>query len=360
MQNTRVSLGMLTGWQNYRRFRVPLHMAVWALYLFAYASVYAYFYDSVTLQKSLIQYGVTVWIDISAAYLLIYYLIPQFLLRKKYAAFLVWFVASATGFILLQRLMLMQVTYRYIYPEYAANFSFFRFNYLYTFFNIFVMPSIFSSVKLFEYWYIDQTLNQQLRQEKLESELKFLKSQIHPHFLFNTLNNLYALTLDKSDKAPEVVLKLSDLLSYMLYECNAGYVLLEKEVKLLHDYLDLEKIRYQNELKTNFNIHGQIVGKQIAPLLLLPFVENAFKHGLSKNITKPWLNVTLDINDNFFTFKVENNKPLINQTDESGYTEGIGLKNVRRRLDLIYGNKYILEVKDDEASFLIQLKLNLS
>jgi len=200
MGRSRVSFGEITGWKSYNSFRIPLHILIWGVYLFAYAYIYAFFYDSVTLQKTLIQYGVTAWIDITAAYVMIYFLIPKFLLEKKYGSFLAWFLISALFFIFLQRLMLMLVTYRYIYPEYADNFSFFRFNYLYTFFNIYAMGAIFASVKLFEYWFINQKQNQQLMHEKLESELKFLKSQIHPHFLFNTLNNLYALTLDKSDK----------------------------------------------------------------------------------------------------------------------------------------------------------------
>ena len=120
------------------------------------------------------------------------------------------------------------------------------------------MPAIFASVKLFEYWFINQKRNQELEKEKMESELKFLKSQIHPHFLFNTLNNLYALTLDKSDRAPEVVVKLSDLLSYMLYECNVAETQLAKEVKLLQDYMELEKIRYSDEIKINMDISGRI------------------------------------------------------------------------------------------------------
>ncbi|MCF8364873.1 MAG: hypothetical protein K9H16_03775, partial [Bacteroidales bacterium] len=134
---------------------------------------------------------------------------------------------------------------------------------------------------------------------------------------------------------------------------------LEKEVQLLNDYLDLEKIRYQNELKTDFDVNGRIAGKQIAPLLLLPFIENAFKHGLSKNLKNPWLNITLDIEDYALTFKVENNKPAVDQTDETGYTEGIGLKNVRRRLDLIYNNRHFLMVENKEGLFTIILKINL-
>jgi LytS/YehU family sensor histidine kinase len=177
--------------------------------------------------------------------------------------------------------------------------------------------------------------------------------------LFNTLNNLYALTLDKSEEAPEVVVKLSDLLSYMLYECNAPRVPLEKEVNLLQDYLALEKIRYRNELKVDFDVQGRMSGKLIAPLLLIPFVENGFKHGLSKQIQNPWINISVDVEDYLLTFKVENNKPETDTEDKPGYTEGIGLTNVRRRLDLIYGKHYELKVTNNEGIFSISLQVKL-
>ncbi len=359
MPNKGITLASVTGWKNYGRYRILLHIAVWVLYVVAYAYIYALFYDSVTFRKSIFQFSVTAWIDVAAAYLMIYYLIPGFLLTKKYSTFFIWFVLSAIAFIFLQRLMLSVITYHYIYPEYADRFTFFKFNYIYTFFNIYVMPAIFASVKLFEYWYVDQTKKQELQKQKLESELKFLKSQIHPHFLFNTLNNLYALTLDKSEEAPEVVVKLSDLLSYMLYECNTERVPLEKEVNLLQDYLALEKIRYRNELKVDLDVQGRINGKLIAPLLLIPFVENGFKHGLSMQIKNPWINISVEVEDYLLHFTVENNKPEMVSTDESGYTEGIGLKNVRRRLDLIYNDQYELKVNNGDEIFSISLDVRL-
>ncbi|OQX76672.1 MAG: hypothetical protein B6D64_09490 [Bacteroidetes bacterium 4484_276] len=359
MQKIGITLANLTGWKNYGKYRFLLHLLVWLLYTFVYASLYALFYESTTLQKALLQYSLTAWIDVAAAYFTVYYLIPKFLLQKKYWWFFILFIVFAIVLIFLQRSMLIFVTYPYLYPDHEAPESFFRFNFVYSFFNIYVMPAMFASVKLFEYWYVNQTKNQELQKQKLESELKFLKSQIHPHFLFNTLNNLYALTLDKSEEAPEVVVKLSGLLSYMLYECNAPRVLLEKEITLLQDYLALEKIRYRNELKIDFDVQGRVNGKLIAPLLLIPFVENGFKHGLSKQIQNPWINITVDVEDYSLIFKVENNKPVTESIDDTGYTEGIGLKNVRRRLDLIYGNRYELEVLNDKGVFSIKLQLEL-
>lgn len=359
MQKQKVSFGELTGWKNYGKVRPLVHILFWVLYIFTYAYIYSLFYKGTTLPKALLQYTVSGWIDVAAAYTLVYLFIPRLLLRKKYLLFVIIFFITAVVTIFLQRVMLFKVTMPYLYPDVDVSYKFFRFNYLYSFFNIWVMPAIFASVKLFEYWYVNQKQNQELMKEKLESELKFLKSQIHPHFLFNTLNNLYALTLDKSDKAPEVVVKLSDLLSYMLYECNVPRVPLEKEINLLKDYLDLEKIRYQSELKIDFDVQGRINGKMIAPLLLIPFVENGFKHGLSKQIEKPWINIYMEIEDLSLTFRVENNKPGTGQADETGYTEGIGLKNVRRRLDLIYGENYKLDVENAGDIFSITLHIKL-
>ena len=359
MTTNTISFANVTGWKHYDQYRIFVHTAMWLFYILAYAWIYDIFYESVTLLSSLLQYALTAWIDVLATYLTVYFLIPKYLLLKKYQQFLFAFLIAAVFFILLQRMMLVLVTYPLLYPDYKMKQTFFQFNYLYTFLNIFVMPAIFASVKLFEYWFVNQKRNQELETEKLESELKFLKSQIHPHFLFNTLNNLYALTLDKSDRAPEVVVKLSDLLSYMLYECNAPEVPLAKEVQLLQDYLDLEKIRYRNELSVEFEIFGRVNGKNIAPLILLPFVENGFKHGLSKQINNPWINIALDIEDDLLGFSVENNRPSVEKADDTGYSEGIGLKNVRRRLDLIYGNQYTLDIVSNKDTFRINLQLKL-
>ncbi|MFP4469904.1 MAG: sensor histidine kinase [Bacteroidales bacterium] len=359
MRRRRVNLGDVTGRKHYGRYRWALHLLLWVTYTFAYACIYSILYTSVDLKGALFQFGMTAWIDVGAAYFTVYFLIPEYLMQRRYKMFLLYFVLSALFFMLLQRSTIVFVTYPVLYPGENTG-PFFRFNYIYIFFNIYVMAAIFASIKLFEYWFVDQKENRELQQQKLESELKFLKSQIHPHFLFNTLNNLYALTLDKSDRAPEVVVKLSDLLSYMLYECNVPRVPLEKEIQLLKDYLDLEKIRYPRGLKVNLEVQGRINGKMIAPLLLIPFVENGFKHGMSRQIGNPRMNILLDVKDYSLIFKIQNTKPAAGQNDETGYTEGIGLKNVRRRLDLIYGEAYDLKLNNAEHTFSVTLKLNLN
>ena len=146
------------------------------------------------------------------------------------------------------------------------------------------------------------------QQEKITAELQLLKAQVHPHFLFNTLNNIYSFSLEESPKTPELILKLSSLLSYMLYDCKAEEVRLEKEVEIMKDYIDLEKERYGNKIEISWNVEGDIRDNFISPLLMLPFLENAFKHGASEQIEKPWMGVDISVANNILKFKITNSK----------------------------------------------------
>jgi two-component system, LytTR family, sensor kinase len=184
--------------------------------------------------------------------------------------------------------------------------------------------------------------------------LKFLKTQIHPHFLFNTLNNLYALTLKKSERAPEMVLKLSELINYMLYECRSDEVDLSKEVNFIRSYVDIEKMRYGDKLDVDIRVKGELTDRKIAPLIILPFVENCFKHGASENLQQSWVKVTIDSHIDHLVIKVENSKSGRNGNG----SEGIGIQNVRRRLDLLYPGKHELKLINGEETFLVVLSIN--
>ncbi|WP_332369013.1 histidine kinase [Spirosoma telluris] len=165
-----------------------------------------------------------------------------------------------------------------------------------------------AAIKLVKIWYLKQQAYEQIDKEKLQAELQLLKSQVHPHFLFNTLNNLYALTLHKSDHSPAVVLKLSELLSYMLYECNASEVPLQKEIAFMRNYIGLEQLRYGDRLDMSVTISGDYPTKLIAPLLLVPFLENAFKHGTSEQLEQAWMHIDLSVQGNQLKFKVINSR----------------------------------------------------
>ena len=206
------------------------------------------------------------------------------------------------------------------------------------FISIYSVVTAASFIKLLKKWYQDDRRNQQLLQEKLETEIKFLKAQIHPHFLFNTLNNLYALALKKSDQAPEMVLKLSALLDYMLYECNADFLPVSKEINLIKDYVALEKLRHGERLKVDFTINGNTEGVMISPLILFPFIENSFKHGVSNETNNSSIEIELNIDKSILNLKVKNskNKLTIKPNPRTKSEEGIGLKNIKKKTYLIY------------------------
>lgn len=198
---------------------------------------------------------------------------------------------------------------------------------------------------------------QQLRIEKQQAELNYLRSQTNPHFLFNTLNNIYSLARDKSDLAPESILRLSKILRFMLYETSGDYISIEQELKIIADYIELEKLRYDPSLRVNFNYDVQDLRQSLPPLLLIPLVENAFKHGVSETRSRPFVDIHLSVNNRQLTFVVKNS------TEESSgqetLKENIGLSNLRRQLELLY-KEYDLSIQQRAAVFTASLKINLA
>lgn len=214
-----------------------------------------------------------------------------------------------------------------------------------------------AAIKLMKYWYVKEQQNLQLQKENVAAQLNLLKAQVHPHFLFNTLNNIYAHTQTSSPSAAQLVLGLSDLLRYMLYECRQEKVLLQQELKMLKEYMRLEQARYDHRLDIVMDIPEQETGCVIAPLLLLPLIENCFKHGTSTVIQEPWIHLSITIHEDQLHMKLANGKqPELFASAES---KGIGIANVQQRLALLYPNRHTLQVFDEEAMFVVSLKLQL-
>lgn len=208
------------------------------------------------------------------------------------------------------------------------------------------------------YNYIKLTqAEQQLRIEKQSAELNYLRSQTNPHFLFNTLNNIYSLARDKSDLAPESILRLSKILRFMLYETGGDYIAIEQELQIMKDYIDLEKLRYDQSLRINFNNDIEDMKQAIPPLLLMPLVENAFKHGVSETRNLPFVDIHLSVNKRVLKFVVKNSTDP--SSDEPHVKENIGLSNLRRQLELLY-TEYNLSVLPGGSAFTATLKINLA
>ncbi len=280
------------------------------------------------------------------AYVTMYVCLPLYLKRRYIevaAVFIITFLAcafSAHAFIYF---------FSDYYPPDVKLFGFSKL--LVRGFYLFANAAIALIIKLTKVWY--ETEN-----ARLESELKMLKDQVNPHFMFNTLNNLYGLIERNPLSAQEMVLGLSRILHYMLHESNHEFVPVRNEMNCVRDYIELEKIRYPGNLSISINQQEQTEHLGIVPLLIFPFVENSFKHGASEAIDNAWINIDCSIYKDEFVFKIENARN--NTPPGVAKSGGIGLNNVRRRLELIYGKDHSLQIIDGHDTFLVVLKIKLS
>ena len=288
-------------------------------------------------------------------YFNLFFLIPEYFHRKKYLKytfFLVFSVAVISPVKTLALYVLFQGLPQ-IQERFVENQGFIFLSCLFVAFS----STIF---QILTDWQKSDVERKELEYKTTQTELNFLRSQINPHFLFNTLNNLYALTLKKSDAAPQTVLKLSEIMRYMLYECNESEVLLSQEINYLKNYIELERLRLSAAFQIKLEVKGDVLNQRIAPLLLTPFIENAFKHGINKQLSKGFIHIDLDVKDEELQLEIKNSMgdyiPVEFPKKKSG---GIGLKNVERRLQILYPNKHTLLINEDIDSYNVKLNIKL-
>jgi two-component system, LytTR family, sensor kinase len=351
---------------NYlRKYRVLWHILFW-LSFWVYEGLVWGTLDN-AYQVRFISSLIELPLKIIATYFTLYVLIDKFLLKSKYLKFFVYLALSMIVFGLSLRILAYYTIYYLFYPDaYSIPLFYFPKMAIATF-SIYSIVGLVASFHLIKHSYrtlkerqVLEKTAQELEKGKLEAELKLLKSQINPHFLFNTLNNLYVLALNNSNRAPEVVYKLSQLMSYMLYESNQPNVPLGKEIQYIQNYIALEKIRYGDRLDVALNIFVEDTeGIEIPPLLLLPYIENCFKHGVGNQIDKVWVRIDILVQEQQLVLKVENSKGYFPE-DLTQKKSGIGLFNARKRLDLIYKTRYNLQILNEEETFLVILKIQLN
>jgi LytS/YehU family sensor histidine kinase len=288
-------------------------------------------------------------------------LFRKYLFKKKFIGFIALFIISGMVVTLLSEMVSYAIVMPYFYPKFSDSFQFFNpIDMIANFANLYFIIAFAVVIILMSDWFKSEQIKEQVLKEKIEAELQVLKSQIHPHFLFNTLNNLYGLILKgENDLALATLLKISSMLDYMLHEANAPVVALRREIEIIEDYIALERIRYGDRIKITVNVEGEYSGKTISPLLLFPFVENSFKHGASEALENPWVNLIITTTDSRMTLKLENSKSQPLPTQKRENTGGIGISNVRKRLDLLYNGSYDLNISDEERRYTVILSLNL-
>ena len=293
-------------------------------------------------------------------YFVVYYLIPQYLLSKKYWLFILYCIYTL---IISTYLILITIFASLIF---LSNLNIQQMppmskNYVFVLILVYLVVLIVSFVNLLNHNFKTESENKELQNKILETqlqikdqELQYLKKQIHPHFLFNTLNTIYGFALKQSKKTPEIILKLSNLLDYILYQINKPKVTLNEEVSHIKEYLELEKIRFQDTLIVTF-ISDKLPDEiEIAPMLLIPFVENAFKHG---SIIDGFLRVDIEIKiwSENLSFRIRNS--VIKDGSESNHT-GIGIVNIKKRLDLLYHGNHKLKLDQNDDWFEAQLSIS--
>lgn len=346
------------------------HVLFWAVYHFTWWTIFSgsvtEVFQSVTEPHGIVKYLGYVLYQAAGVYFCLYVLIPTLLQKGKYAAF---FLATV-GVILL---MTTLITSNYYLAAMVADtsvydlfkispkspLSIFKYN---------ALPSCVGavtlgmSIKLTKIWIASQKKQQILEKEKLETELKFLKSQFNPHFLFNTINSIFVLINKNPEMASDSLVKFSSLLRYQLYECNSNQIPLKNELAYIESFMELESLRQNSNFELASNIskrEGE--GLTIAPFILIPFIENAFKH-LSEDLElKKWIGLDIDLDDEKLQFKIVNsaNFEFQNTLDEIGAYGGLGLKNVKRRLDIIYPDSHAVVVTKGKDMYSVQLELTL-
>ncbi len=327
------------------------HLVFW---LSLFALTVASSASSMSWTKALITDFINVSFFAIIAYFNYFFLFPKYLKDKN----LLWhFVSLAIASLILTPikttiLFMVSAGDDGLQSHYISNQS-------YMFLAIFFVGTSTTIYRVMNEWLIQQKDQNELQNKTLSSELNFLKSQINPHFLFNTLNSLYALTLQKSDDAPQIVLKLSEMMRYMLYECNEKEVLLSKEINYMQNYLDLEKLRHGSRMIINFKVKGDDEGIKIAPLMLIPFIENSFKHGASTQTTPGYVDLELDIEDSKIELRLENSKSPSIPKISNKKSGGIGLVNVKRRMEILYPEKHTLLISESPNTYKVDLTLQL-
>lgn len=340
----------------YRHRVVLLHLSFWGVYL-------SFFFYQISSRVRELDWDVAfgraafhVFFNMVAAYMNYFIFLPRFLERRKISRYVLEFGVPFVILIVIRVILQRYLADGYTYTEhyFYTNLHIVQITATSLFIVIFV-----SMLRFAKDWFELEARKKEVENEKLTAELGFLKEQINPHFLFNTLNNLYYLAYTKSENTTEVIAKLSQMMRYMIYESNHPQVPLSKEIEYMQNYISLERLRLNNQIPISFDVSGDTAAAKIAPLILITFLENAFKHGVDANNADSWVKVNIRVSDNSCWYSVENSKRMDGAV-ANPEKSGIGLRNVMRRLELSYPGNFDIKVNDDANRYKVELQLRLN
>ncbi len=332
------------------------HILFWIMYFTFNVIRWGSYFDDYwySLKSNMIEFP----IHIIVFYINVYYLIPKFILKKKYIPYVSSIVLALILVYLVRTGLNYLLVTKEIWPEAEEVGKFLELNHIIAVVlgELYVLCFV-TVIKLLIDWPIELKRNEDLVKLQLSTELKFLRTQIQPHFFFNTLNNLYALALKKSDDAPQLIIKLSDIMQYVLYEVNSSRTNLLQEINHINNYIDIEHLRFKDRIESEMDIIGDIEDVEVPPLLFLSFIENCFKHGLKEN-DKIKISMSFKVvKKKYLEFRLVNNfNPNANHESASG----IGIVNAKRRLKILFANDFILETKVQESTYNLFLKMPIN
>jgi len=340
-----------TNWMDYlfTRQRWVIHILFWLFVL----ALYVIFFGrkNNNYLQTFFFVGLLMPVTIFTTYFLNYYLVPNYLMKERYSYFATYFVYALIGSLFLE-MMISALTFIVMAELNIHDMSPASIDLFFLLASLLMVVFFAMGIKMLLHWKQSKEDYQKLMRDKIETELRFLKVQLNPHFLFNTLNNLYYLTTEKSDKAPQAILQLSEMLDYVMHSSKSVFIPLEKELKQVENYIALELLRYEDRVQVTTKFSGDLNKYEIGPMILITLIENAFKHGVMPIAGKAWINLTVAGKENGLVISISNSAISTKPGN------GIGLENLQSQLGHLYKGEYSMEVVNKVGEFSVNLILN--
>jgi len=345
-------MNRITNWLDYffTRHRWVIHIFFWLFVLVLYVIFFGR--KNNNYLQTFFFVGLLMPVTISTTYFLNYYLVPNYLMKERYGYFVTYFIYTLIGSLFLE-MMISALTFIVMAEMNIHDMSPASIDLFFLLASLLMVVFFAMGIKMLLHWRQSKEDYQKLMRDKVETELKFLKVQLNPHFLFNTLNNLYYLTTEKSDKAPQAILQLSEILDYVMHSSKSVFVPLENELKQVENFIALELLRYADRVEVSTKFIGDLSKYEIGPMILITLIENAFKHGVMPIAGKAWINFTVAEREKGLFISITNS------ANNAKPGSGIGLENLKSQLDHLYKDDYSMEVVDTKLNeFSVTLILN--